>query len=65
MTRSLVDAAARASLLGVGGSALLTAEQFEARVRLAVLNRAVELDRERARMWAIEIANAVGQLFRK
>jgi hypothetical protein len=49
----------------VGGSALLTAEQFEARVRLAVLNRAVELDRERARMWAIEIANAVGQLFRK
>lgn len=57
---SLVDAAAWACLLGVGGLALLSCDDdFERTVRLRVVERAVALDQDRARNWAIAFANAL------
>ena len=61
MSRSLLEAAAWSGLLGLSGMALLRAEDdLEVAVRLALVQRAAELEHERAKMWAAEIAHALG-----
>ena len=60
MTRQLIDAAAWGSLLGAGGMEWLHGgDTLESELHLQVIQRAIDLDHERAKLWAGELAKAL------
>lgn len=57
----MITAAAWGVVLGAGSLLDVADDEFEAEARLRVIQRAIELDGERAERYGIAVANAITQ----